>query len=377
MAADIPTSSPPPYSTPRFRSHALADDSIELLAALEDDLQSARMVERQILEEKEAFECCQLITRLHEEEQATEIRIAHERQQMEKLRAEEAAATKLKRKEAKRKLRRERAASHQDVQLENAHPQLDARESRQTLDAQTSGASSSTRGDSQPQRRRAQSSGYHSFPMSGYPLQQESSLIAQERYLPVTQAYTAQVEDDAAIAQHLQEEYDAEHEVLKASARRARGLQDEYDADATARRIFDEEDLSQEVELTRVLPHDSLASLRLTDEEQSRGKGSDARPLVEDVDLKAALRMQMEFDEEDRMLAATLATLRTGPSQETFDCNVCLDTQSIEDRAIIPQCNHVTCRNCLRTQVETTIKDNKYPVYCPACGTDEGQSSGE
>lgn len=85
-----------------------------------------------------------------------------------------------------------------------------------------------------------------------------------------------------------------------------------------------------------------------------------------DADREAAARMQREFDEEDRRLSEALNDLRAQMPSE-FSCMICMEELSIEDRAIVTPCDHTTCRDCMRGHLESTIRDSRYPIYCPIC----------
>lgn len=90
--------------------------------------------------------------------------------------------------------------------------------------------------------------------------------------------------------------------------------------------------------------------------------------------LEYALFLQREFDEENRQLERERLALHA-TAQAVFDCSICLDTFPMDDAARVPGCRHLSCRDCLRQHVLTTLHDHRFPVFCPLC-TDGNTKSG-
>ena len=92
----------------------------------------------------------------------------------------------------------------------------------------------------------------------------------------------------------------------------------------------------------------------------------DAAPLSS---AEMAAILQLQFDEEDRMLAAERAGLAAA-AQRVFDCGVCMDTLPEESIARIDPCGHSFCRECVRSLVVSQIESRRFPVLCPTCTAD-------
>lgn len=89
----------------------------------------------------------------------------------------------------------------------------------------------------------------------------------------------------------------------------------------------------------------------------------------------AAMKLQAEFDEEDRKLAFERNNLL--PKIQTFECRVCFEVFDLDHVARVDICNHTFCRNCLRQYVTVQIKDRRYPIPCPACVADNVKPTSE
>lgn len=97
---------------------------------------------------------------------------------------------------------------------------------------------------------------------------------------------------------------------------------------------------------------------------------------MNDEDRETAERLQREYDEDDRRVAAITAQLNQEIApQQIFTCVICMEVHSIENQAIVPHCDHITCRACLRAQIETTLQEDRYPVFCPCCDNESDKSS--
>ncbi|KAK0505261.1 hypothetical protein EDD18DRAFT_1128361 [Armillaria luteobubalina] len=91
-----------------------------------------------------------------------------------------------------------------------------------------------------------------------------------------------------------------------------------------------------------------------------------AREQDDSKSLEFAFSIQREYDEENRRLERERLALHA-TAQAVFDCSICLDTFPMDDAARVPECRHVTCRDCLRQHVLTTLHDHRFPVFCPLC----------
>ena len=85
-----------------------------------------------------------------------------------------------------------------------------------------------------------------------------------------------------------------------------------------------------------------------------------------------AMRLQHEFDKEDRALSAQRAEL-TKSAQRLFECGICLDKMPIDSIARLDPCGHTFCRECLRGHVSARIDEHRFPVLCPSCTADKGK----
>ncbi|SJL03907.1 uncharacterized protein ARMOST_07264 [Armillaria ostoyae] len=117
-------------------------------------------------------------------------------------------------------------------------------------------------------------------------------------------------------------------------------------------------------------PSGSSSSQQRTSGKKSKGKG---RAQEHNIELELALKLQCEFEEEDRQLEQERRSL-AATAQALFDCAICLDTFPMDSAARVVECNHVTCRNCLRQHLLTTLHDHRFPVFCPTC-TDSDKKS--
>ncbi len=118
-------------------------------------------------------------------------------------------------------------------------------------------------------------------------------------------------------------------------------------------------------------PSGSSSSQQRTSGRKSKGKG---RAQEHSIGLEYALNLQREFEEEDRQLEQERHSL-AATAQALFDCAICLDTFPMDSAARVVECNHVTCRNCLRQHLLTTLHDHRFPVFCPTCTDGDKKSS--
>ncbi|KAK0202721.1 hypothetical protein DFS33DRAFT_1385094 [Desarmillaria ectypa] len=94
-----------------------------------------------------------------------------------------------------------------------------------------------------------------------------------------------------------------------------------------------------------------------------KGKG---RAQENSIGLDFALNLQRKFEEQDRQLEQERRSL-AATAQALFDCAICLETFPLDSAARVAECNHLTCRNCLRQHLLTTLYDHRFPVFCPTC----------
>jgi len=99
---------------------------------------------------------------------------------------------------------------------------------------------------------------------------------------------------------------------------------------------------------------------------------TDAHPPYSSRELAALL--QLQFDEENRLLLAERAELAAA-AQRVFDCGVCMDTLPEEAIARFETCGHPFCRDCVRGFVASQIESRRFPVLCPTCTAEPGNNS--
>ncbi|PBK72468.1 hypothetical protein ARMSODRAFT_954173 [Armillaria solidipes] len=110
-------------------------------------------------------------------------------------------------------------------------------------------------------------------------------------------------------------------------------------------------------------PSGPSSSQQRTSGKKSKGKG---RAQERGIGLEYALNLQREFEEEDRQLEQERRSL-AATAQALFDCIICFETFPMDSAARVVECNHLTCRNCLRQHLLTTLNDHRFPVFCPVC----------
>ncbi|KAG6334038.1 hypothetical protein ID866_5055 [Astraeus odoratus] len=99
----------------------------------------------------------------------------------------------------------------------------------------------------------------------------------------------------------------------------------------------------------------------------------DPMSIPEDIDpnLAYALRLQREFDREDRELIAERNTLKKS-AQRQYHCDICLEDFPEDDLIRIDSCGHEICRDCARGHVCSKIEQHRFPVLCPVCTAQQG-----
>ena len=91
--------------------------------------------------------------------------------------------------------------------------------------------------------------------------------------------------------------------------------------------------------------------------------------------LMYAMRLQYEFDNEDRELSAQRADLAKF-TQRLFECGICLEEMPDDSVARPDSCGHTFCRECLRGHVAARINEHRFPVLCPSCTANKGKGHG-
>ncbi|EJD00190.1 uncharacterized protein FOMMEDRAFT_159840 [Fomitiporia mediterranea MF3/22] len=100
-------------------------------------------------------------------------------------------------------------------------------------------------------------------------------------------------------------------------------------------------------------------------------KGKRKEPLFpEDNGLEAAIRLQLEYQEENAALIAQMQRLQETFVQQMFDCRICMDQLPIDDVARLNDCEHLFCRSCIRQYISSKLEDRKFPIHCPCCSAE-------
>jgi RING-type zinc-finger len=98
-------------------------------------------------------------------------------------------------------------------------------------------------------------------------------------------------------------------------------------------------------------------------------------PSDRDDSILYAMRLQHEFDKEDRALSAERAELAKF-SQRLFVCGVCMEEMPYDSVARPDPCGHTFCRECLRGHVTARLDERKFPILCPTCAADKSKGKG-
>ena len=105
--------------------------------------------------------------------------------------------------------------------------------------------------------------------------------------------------------------------------------------------------------------------------------GNPPTPPVDREDgLMYAMRLQREFDDEDRALSVQRTQL-TQSAQRLFGCSICMEEMPVDSIARIDSCGHTFCRECLRGHVSARIDEHRFPVICPTCTANKGKGKGK
>ena len=101
-------------------------------------------------------------------------------------------------------------------------------------------------------------------------------------------------------------------------------------------------------------------------------------PSDRDDSILEAMRLQNEFDKEDRALTTQRAELARS-AQRLFECGICLEEMPEDSIARPDPCGHTFCRECLRGHVTARLNEHRFPILCPTCtaGKGKGKSKGK
>jgi Ring finger domain len=94
-----------------------------------------------------------------------------------------------------------------------------------------------------------------------------------------------------------------------------------------------------------------------------------------DDSILYAMRLQHEFDNEDHALTAQRTELANS-AQRLFECGVCLEEMPYDSVASPDPCGHTFCRECLRGYVTARLDERKFPILCPTCTANKGKGKG-
>ncbi|KAI0250865.1 hypothetical protein BJV78DRAFT_525300 [Lactifluus subvellereus] len=108
-------------------------------------------------------------------------------------------------------------------------------------------------------------------------------------------------------------------------------------------------------------------------------RGSPTPSFDDDDGLSYALRLQNEFDAEDRVLTAQRTELAKS-TQRLFKCGICMEDvpeESILESIARPDsCGHPFCRDCLRGHVSARPEEHRFPILCPTCTASTSKGKG-
>jgi hypothetical protein len=98
-------------------------------------------------------------------------------------------------------------------------------------------------------------------------------------------------------------------------------------------------------------------------------------PSDRDYSILEAMRLQNEFDQEDRALS-TQRTQLAKSAQRLFECGICMEEMPDDSIARPDPCRHAFCRECLRGHVTARLDEHRYPILCPTCTAGKGKGEG-
>jgi hypothetical protein len=91
-----------------------------------------------------------------------------------------------------------------------------------------------------------------------------------------------------------------------------------------------------------------------------------------DADRDLALRLMAE---ETELEVANSRLIESLGQQEVFDCVMCMETNPMDDVAIVDGCRHRFCRDCLRQYLTTKLSEANFPIPCPTCSANNDRAS--
>ncbi|KAF8465631.1 hypothetical protein DFH94DRAFT_857642 [Russula ochroleuca] len=96
-------------------------------------------------------------------------------------------------------------------------------------------------------------------------------------------------------------------------------------------------------------------------------------PSDRDDDIFYAMRLQHEFDNEDRRALSAQRAELAKSTQRLFVCGICLDEMPDDSIARPDPCGHTFCHECLRGHVSARLNEHRFPVLRPTCAADKGK----
>ena len=88
------------------------------------------------------------------------------------------------------------------------------------------------------------------------------------------------------------------------------------------------------------------------------------------ADRDLALQIAREADQTEREHGNLLAEYA---AQQAFECTICMETLPIDFAMSITACEHVFCRECMKSHVVARLDEGRYPILCPVCSTDKNR----
>ena len=106
-----------------------------------------------------------------------------------------------------------------------------------------------------------------------------------------------------------------------------------------------------------------------------RATRAPTQPSDREDSILHAMRLQHEFDNENRTLSAQRADLFKF-TQRLFVCGICLEEMPDDSIARPDPCGHTFCRECLRGHVTARLNERRFPILCPTCTASKGKGKG-
>ncbi|KAI9511016.1 hypothetical protein F5148DRAFT_1010122 [Russula earlei] len=135
---------------------------------------------------------------------------------------------------------------------------------------------------------------------------------------------------------------------------------------------------SSKVSTSAIKPFSSISSL-FTGSTSGRAHGRIDNPPTPPFDpqdgLLYAMRLQHEYNEEDRALSAQRIELEKS-APRLFECSICMEEIPEDSIARPDPCGHSFCRACLRGHVTARLDEHRFPILCPTCTADKGKGKG-